>query len=192
MESFEYNDQVTIQDDALTSGTGTTTEKIMTAFKLCTYLPIGKGMQLNGHIALFRNNKLIDLNFSRQQLEHLKKTRTEEERMMGPLYKQFYSSNVPLKEMNMDNVGFNSVEPVSNLTQKKYKYHLNIMKSLSKEQLVQLLQQFEDTPGTCIPMAILKHMLDPSLQMVVGQFGFKDKSGKLSDVEYGDGGVQWL
>jgi hypothetical protein len=172
------------------TGIGSTAGALVTAFHLSTCLPVGRQMQLDGHVALYKDDELVDINFGPAQLADLKQRRTYEHSVFGDRYLQMYNC-VPLEQMRLENVAFRAEATVDNFSDRQFAWHYKLFKTLERDQLPRLQRMLEQVPYCCTPTAVVKKMITPSLTLKIGQLGFKDESGELSDVEFGADGFQW-
>ena len=176
--------------DMPATGTGSTASALVTAFHLSTCLPVGRQMQLDGHVALYKDDELVDINFGPAQLADLKQRRIYELSVFGVWYLQMYNC-VPLGQMRLENVAFRAEATVDNFSDRQFAWHYELFKTLERDQLPRLQRMLEQVPYCCTPTAVVKKMINPSLTLKIGQLGFKDESGELSDVEFGADGFQW-
>ena len=158
-------------------------------------IPHGKGYQLDGHVALFKEGKLADLNID---VGIIRRARIEQARQLVQLGAcpslhavALMTRSIPFEMVTTANTVFARSEvPIPPQTRS---YYEAILDTIPREQQAMLLPHLESMPAVCIPAAIVKQRLDPTLALVVGKLGFKEPGGQsVYDWEYGVSGPRWI
>lgn len=166
-------------------------------------VPVGHGLQLDGHVAVRRRDGTRDINFSPSALENLRAGRLHELKglqAMGISEEKWCSlgHNVPMAEMTMDNLIFSEAAgSASKIPQHALDFYWPPISTLSPEELEALKHLCESVnTGLCIPLALVKAKLaglEIQDAVSVGSLGFKDAEGNEYDWEYGTGtDVRWI
>ena len=176
-------------------------EKTRAVFHRLKDVPVGRGLMLDGHVAIVHPDGTLDLNFPDAALRHLRAARKEVETacaavggVRGRLMLRA-AKNVPVRDILDKNLVFRHDAANSDIPKRVRKHYGAILKGLTPLELVAVRRALEvNGDAVCVPLAIIKHRLSGGLlRCVVGSLGIREsRGGDVYDWEYGgEGGTAW-
>lgn len=176
-------------------------EKTRAVFHRLKDVPVGRGLVLDGHVAVVHPDGTLDLNFPASALCHLRAARKEVETacaaaggVRGRLMRRAIK-NVPVRDVRDENLVFRHDAANSDIPKRVRKHYMAILKGLTALELVAVRRALEvNGDAVCVPLAIIKHRLSGGLlRCVVGSLGIREsRGGDVYDWEYGgEGGTAW-